>query len=154
MAGAEGPEGQAAIPTDGDISRDPVIDGMIRQEDEGKQGSVLDGVANHDDDKPSPDLPNELRFCYGVQRRSRGTVQHDFLEWTEHKAAHSDGHYTRAIASYKRWQRKTQPVPFAVVVRLEDLGREADVYARVANALTEVKVAARGRRQRQRSAGV
>ena len=64
-------------------------------------------------------------------KRSRGTVQHATYEWSQHRSEYSASHYTLAIAAYKRWARKVEKVPLAVVVRLEDLGHRVPIYTRV-----------------------
>jgi hypothetical protein len=83
------------------------------------------------EDTEETSLPKELAFVPSFQKRSRGTMQHASYEWTQHKAAYSDGHYVLAIASYKRWQRKVKRIPISVVVRLEDLGRKIPIYSHV-----------------------
>lgn len=76
-------------------------------------------------------LPKELKFKPTFRKRSRGSVQHASYQWSQHKKEYSDGHYTLAVAAYKRWQRKVENDPFAVVVRLEDLGRNVPIYVPV-----------------------
>lgn len=112
----------------GDVSRDAVIAAMSRPEEE---------------DVEVPDLPQELQFGIKVTQRSRGTVQHDVTDWRQHRAAFSEHNYTLAIAAFKRWTRQTQPVPYAVVVRLEETTRTAPIYTEVQNALVALRVQAR-----------
>lgn len=91
--------------------------------------AVINAMSTEDDDRADrPELPNELAFAHRVTRRSRGTVQHDWLEWSEHKEDFSADHYTLAVAAYSRWQRNTETAPYAVVIRLEDLGGTVHVY--------------------------
>ena len=104
----------------GDVDRDSVINAMSKEDD---------------DESDRPDQPNELPFTHRVTRRSRGTVQHDWLEWTEHKEGYSADHYTLAVAAYSRWDRNKKPgqrdfkaCPYAIVGRLEDLGGTVHVY--------------------------
>lgn len=97
----------------GDVDRDAVVNAMSTDDD---------------DTADRPELPDELAFAHRVTRRSRGTVQHDWLEWTEHKEAFSADHYTLAVAAYSKWQRNTEPAPYALVIRLEDLGGTVHVY--------------------------
>lgn len=104
----------------GDVDRDSVINAMSKEDD---------------DEIDRPDQPNELPFTHRVTRRSRGTVQHDWLEWTEHKEDYSADHYTLAVAAYSRWDRNKKPgqrdfkaCPYAIVARLEDLGGTVHVY--------------------------
>lgn len=104
----------------GDVDRDAVVNAMSKDDD---------------DESDRPELPDELTFAHRITRRSRGTVQHDWLEWTEHREDFSDDHYTLAVAAYSRWdrnkkpeQRGFKPCPYAIVVRLEDLGGTVHVY--------------------------
>ena len=113
----------------GDTSRDEVTGAM----------SLSD-----DDEADQPDLPHELPFNLGIQQRSRGTVQHDITEWKNHKATYSSNHYTLAIAAYEKWGRTNPPpIPFAVVVRLEDTARSAEIYSQVKNALISLEIPTR-----------
>jgi hypothetical protein len=123
----------------GDVSRDLVIAGMA--ESEVTDADPVDLVAEAKGEDPL----KELKFEYGVNRRSRGTVQHDFVEWTYHRSEYSENHYTLAIAAYERWGRENpHSVPFALVVRLEDDTRSANVYAEVRSALATLEVQVRG----------
>jgi len=58
------------------------------------------------------ELPSEVQFDHKVTRRSRGTVQHDSLEWTKHHEIFSQNLDTPALASHQRWSRAIKPVPF------------------------------------------
>jgi len=101
----------------GDVPRDDVIRAMsIEEEDDG--GDVP--------------RPGELSLEIGFRDRSRGTLQHSTMIW-DHAEAYSVGNYTLAVASYARWS--TASVPYAVVVRVEDLGGNVDVYTEVRAAL-------------------
>lgn len=115
----------------GNVNQDEIIAAMARDEEES-------------DDEA--ELPNELKFQYGIQQRSRGTIQHDIHEWTRHLEGYSENHYTLAIAAYERWGR-TNPdeVPFAIVVRVEDTGRKAKVYSAISQALIELQIQAEAR---------
>jgi hypothetical protein len=123
----------------GDVSRDLVVAQMADSE-------VADAEsANLVTQKKEEDSLKELKFQYGVNRRSRGTVQHDVAEWTYHRAEYSDNHYTLAVAAYERWGRTNpDPVPFAVVVRLEDDTGTANVYAEVRAALATLEARVQG----------
>lgn len=115
----------------GDTPPDAIVNAMSVDEDGGELGGT------------SEEAPVELKFFNGVTRRSRGTVQHDVLEWSRHSDAHSEHEYTLAIAAFEKWHRvNPPPVPFAVVVRLEDIGQTTtvDLYAEVQAALVEVRV--------------
>ncbi len=106
----------------GDVSRDVITSVMSNAStDDGDVEVAIEG-------SDAAELPNELQFTHRVTRRSRGTVQHDWLEWSQHRAEFSSNHYTIAIAAHKRWQRKQEPVPYAVGVRIEDLGATIPVY--------------------------
>ena len=117
----------------GDVSRDEITAAM----------STITEFETEVDGIEEADLPNELAFMHRVTRRSRGTVQHDWLEWTQHRAEFSTNHYTLAIASYKRWQRNQLPVPYAVVVRIEDLGGIVPVYNDVVSLLVPIETTIR-----------
>ena len=102
----------------GDVDRDAVVNAMSTDNDD-------------DDEADRPALPDELPFAHRVTRRSRGTVQHDWHEWAQHREGYSSDHYTLAVAAYSKWQRKSEATPFAIVVRLEDLGGTVQVYNHV-----------------------
>jgi len=116
----------------GDISRGAIVDAISKEE------------AEHDDTTEPAPKPNELAGELGFMRRSRGCVQHDIVVWQRHLPIHSSGPFTLAVATHKRWARKVQPVPFAVVLRLEDTGRTTPIYTEVKEILariaTEVRV--------------
>lgn len=116
----------------GDKSRDEIIEAMSEPSDESDEETFEDLFPIDGDDAT---LPKELPFAPAFQQRSRGTVQHACYEWNQHKKEYSDRHYTLAIAVYKRWARKVGNVPIAVVVRLEDLGRQVPIYAHVRNSI-------------------
>jgi len=112
----------------GDVDREEIISAM----------SVEDGDNDGEEQKRPGELPGKLR----VTLRSRGCVQHDIIEWSRHKEHYSDRNYTLAVAAYHKWTRKVDPIPFAVVVRLEDATRTTEVYAEVQNILTQIEVQA------------
>jgi hypothetical protein len=98
-----------------------------------------------DDEIPEedlPELPNEMKNSrFGFNLRSRGTVQHDVFEWNRHQREYSANHYTLAIASFERWNRsRPEPVPYGLVVRLEDQTSSAKIYTEIQNALIGVQV--------------
>lgn len=84
-------------------------------------------------------MPSEVQFDHQVNRRSRGTVQHDALEWPKHHENFSQNHTTLALASHKRWSRDLKPVPFGLVVRIEDTGAQVPIYTSITNEI-EVRV--------------
>jgi hypothetical protein len=113
----------------GDLTRDEVIDAMSASEAE-----------EDTDEEEDEDGPKELKFELGVSRRSRGCVQHDIYEWKRHLAHHSSNSYTFAITSQERWGRNSpDPIPYAVVIRLEETSGTAPIYAAVSNALTTAR---------------
>lgn len=112
----------------GDKSRDEIIDAMAESIDESDLEAPSDTKDRSDDDNELPPLPKELLFRPGVTQRSRGTVQHASYEWSQHRREFSDGHYTLAVAAHKRWARQVMNIPIAIVIRLEDLGREIPIY--------------------------
>lgn len=113
----------------GDVDRDEITAAM----------SVEDGDTGDEE----PHRPGELAGKLGVTLRSRGCVQHDIIEWSRHQARYSAGAYTLAVATYQKWKRKVKPIPYAVVVRLEDTTRTThSVYVEVQNALAMIEVRA------------
>jgi len=122
----------------GDVDREEIMTAMSRDE-ETENGET-------DDADEEVESPKELKFEQKITRRSRGTVQHDVFEWTQHRDEFSGKPYTLAVAAYKRWQRRVDDVPYAVVVRVEDLGRAANVYAEIKEILARLEVQARATR--------
>jgi len=119
----------------GNVDRDEIIAAMS-VEDEDDESPV-------DDEESDRGRPNELKFDLGISRRSRGTIQHDVCEWSRHKLEYSDNHYTLAVAAYEKWRRPNPPpVPYAVVIRLEDAGRKAKVYSEIQSILAQMEVQA------------
>lgn len=113
----------------GDVDKEEIIAAM----------SIEDG----DDGADQPERPGELSGTLRVTLRSRGCVQHDIIEWIRHQDHYSAGSYTLAVAAYQKWTRKVEPVPYAIVVRLEDTTRTAEVYTEVQNILARIQVEAR-----------
>ena len=118
----------------GDVDQEEVIRSMSVEE-EGEESNDEETAKN----------PKELKFEPGITLRSRGTVQHGICEWKIHKSEYSQQCYTLAIAAYEKWRRKNpNPVPYAVVVRLEDTTQTADVYVEVQKIMAQLEVQARG----------
>ena len=114
----------------GDKNREDIIAAMSKETDTG--------------DEEQPEIPGELKCKLGITARSRGTVQHDILEWYQHSADYSAGHYTLAIASYEKWGRShPEDMPYAIVVRLEDTTHSTQIYTAVSNILAQIEVEAR-----------
>ena len=115
----------------GDIDREQILEQMSGREAAGDS----DQVEPTEDPDAEADDASDLAFEHKVTRRSRGSVQHDWFDWKQHKAEFSDSHYTLAITATSRWSRNPQPTRFAVVVRIEDLGGTIPVYTEVETAL-------------------
>jgi len=113
--------------------------------DVGREEIVRYMSVEEEDDAERPPRPDELPSALGVNLRSRGIVQHDIIEWRRHERQFSEGNYTLAVAAYKKWARRVAPVPYAVVVRLEDTTRSAQVYSEVQKILAEIEVQSRAR---------
>ncbi len=124
----------------GNTSREEVIAGMSApEEDETRQP-----VENADASPEDAEGPDELKFSLGKTRRSRGVIQHDIAEWSIHKAEFSEHNYTLAVTAIEKWGLSNpQPVPFAVVVRLEDTSETTEIYNEVENALISLEVQTR-----------
>lgn len=115
----------------GDVDREMIV-GYMSLEEDGPTNSA------------PPGRPTEMQGQIGIRRRSRGTVQHDVFEWKRHQESFSASHYTLALAAYDRWRRtRSDPVPYAVVIRLEDVSQTAPVYSEVENAISRVQVQVR-----------
>jgi hypothetical protein len=116
----------------GDVSHEEVIAAMVDDDSE----EDMDEDEENEEEEAGP---KELKFTPGIKRRSRGIVQHGVFEWTQHEADYSTHPYTLAVGSYEKWGRlegKAPSLPYAVVVRLEDVGRSVKIYAKSKVALT------------------
>jgi hypothetical protein len=106
----------------GDVQQNDVIEAMSIADDE-------ENIAREAAEK-------ELLFQPGITLRSKGSVQHAVFEWTLHREEFSQNQYTLALASSEKWGRVNPPdVPYAVVVRIEDLSRSCEVQAHVRAAI-------------------
>ena len=124
----------------GDVDRNQIIDMMSASDDEAEP----EGVAEPTEDDPEQvGRPKELACQLGITQRSRGTIQHDIAEWSIHKPEYNANFYTLAVAAYHRWG--SEPVPFSVVIRIEDTAQKAKVYAGVQEVLTAIEAQARAR---------
>jgi len=128
----------------GNVSRDEIITAMsVEDEEEEKitdDNEITTAISvEEDEDDTAAGKPKELeKFKLGINRRSRGTVQHDVYEWSIHQEEYSKNFYTLAVAAYGKWN-KTDADPLAVVVRIEDTKGTVPVYAEVRN-LLEIEV--------------
>lgn len=118
----------------GDVDREAIIEQISRPLEDEENG-------------PAPEPPRvrlDLSGAHGLQRRSRGTAQYDAISWDLHGAEFSRNHYTLAVTTFEKWQRANPaPVPYAVVVRLEEQSRRVAIYDSVAIAL-EPQIEVRG----------
>ena len=126
----------------GDVDRSQIIDAMSTSDDDAEPNGQEEPTEEDAGDQPG--RPKELPCKIGITQRSRGTIQHDIAEWSIHKAEYSSNHYTLAVAAYKRWG--TQPVPFAIVLRIEDTAQKAPVYNGVQDILATIEAQTQARR--------
>jgi hypothetical protein len=123
------------------VTREAVVNAMSfhEEDDQNRNNSANDRQKRGKIPVPK-DMSGDLT---GLILRSRGTVQHDVFEWTDHLANFSTGSYTLAVAAFEKWQRsKPSALPLAVVVRLEDTTRTVQVYTEVRK-MVEAQAAAR-----------
>jgi hypothetical protein len=52
---------------------------------------------------------------------------------TKHHENFSQNHDTLALASHKHWSRDLKPVPFSLVLRIEDTGAQVPIYTAINN---------------------
>jgi hypothetical protein len=126
----------------GNVSRDEIIN-TISLEEENEEISdnkilVSTLVDDEDEETTTAKKPKELDFKLGLNRRSRGTVQHDIHEWSLHRKEYSENCYTLAVASHSKWN-KNEADPIAIVVRIEDTTGTVPVYTEV-RTLLQVEV--------------
>lgn len=111
----------------GDIPQEDIVNAMSQEDfDENNDGENF--------------IPSELITKLGITLRSKGTVQHDIAEWSRHQRSYSENNYTLAVVSQKKWTRMTEPVPFGIVVRLQDKTRSASIYTEVENILNNIQI--------------
>jgi hypothetical protein len=110
----------------GDVAREDVLTAMSRDLGE-------DAITEEDDGVVEDAVEvNEMPGALGIRKRSRGSVQHDVFDWRDHQERYSAGSYTLAVTSFERWGRANpDPVPFAIVVSLEDESRSVAIYSEV-----------------------
>lgn len=116
----------------GDVTKDAIIRYMSAEDDEDEtNGQQID-------------RPGELKGALGITIRSRGTIQHDVFEWTRHQDDYSADTYTLAVAAYEKWGRNNpEPVPYAVVVRIEETTQTAEIYSAIQNILARIETRVR-----------
>jgi len=109
----------------GDANQDAILNKMARDDD-------VNNLDEHGNSNSTDDKEITTLFHFKLSERSKGCIQHDFYDWKIHKPGYSDNHYTLAVAAYSKWQRRKQePVPLAVVVRIEDESRSAPIYTEI-----------------------
>jgi hypothetical protein len=125
----------------GNVSRDEIITAMsVEEEQEETTANEIITTMSVKQDEEEEEIatagrPKELnKFKLGINRRSRGTVQHDVYEWSLHREEYSNNFYTLAVAAYSKWN-ETEADPLAIVVRIEDTTGTVPVYAEVKNLL-------------------
>ena len=103
---------------------------------------IISAMSIESEDADPPPIPNEIpNPKIGISLRSRGTTQHDIYEWSAHQREYSANFYTLAIAAYEKWGRPNpDPVPYAIVVRLEDTTRTCNIYTEIQNIYARVEV--------------
>lgn len=109
----------------GNVERQSIIDIMSTETE----------ATESEDESASSDQVKELQFDHKLTRRSRGAVQHDIHEWTRHYEEFSANHYTLAVGAYKRWNRAKEPVPFGLVIRIEDCKANVQIYQQIKQAV-------------------
>jgi len=127
----------------GDGSRDAVVAAMSANEDENDTQDESDA-----EEIDQGEELKELKFELGITKRSRGSIQHDVAEWSVHKAEFSTHNYTLALTAFEKWGRTNlSPVPFAVVVRLEDTSQTVNIFTEVDNAFVAIEIESRAVRR-------
>ncbi len=142
----------------GNIDRNQVIEMMSVDDEESGGATAADPeielevpgeadaeTAVSEEEADQPGRLKEVGYRYGINLRSRGTVQHDATQWYTHKPEYSSNHYTLAIAARENWGGVTTPLPLSVVVRIEDTSRTAHVYTEVRDILATIEVEAQSR---------
>ncbi|MEZ6095403.1 MAG: hypothetical protein R3C03_14435 [Pirellulaceae bacterium] len=81
----------------GDVDRELILEKMSDSSD--VEADTEDGGT------PEAESATELGFEHKITKRSRGSVQHDWFEWQNHKPEFSTSHYTLAITATSRWSR-------------------------------------------------
>lgn len=104
------------------------------------QETIIDDISKRDDlfalidDEAQTITKGEILGRFKVNCRSRGTIQHDVFEWTQHKREFSRRDHTLVIAanSNSQWKnRKQMPIPYAVVVHIEDESRSVPIFTKI-----------------------
>ena len=103
---------------------------------------IFSAMSVEAEDIEQSEMPNEMKNPkIGISLRSRGTIQHDIYEWSRHQIEYSAHFYTLAVAAYEKWGRANpEPVPYAIVVRLEDTTRTSDIYTEIQKIYARVEV--------------
>lgn len=125
----------------GDAPEEEIIEILASSEEANdEENESEEGLDDELDDSSSSLAGSKELKChlYGLRTRSKGTIQHDVFEWTNHRESYSDNDYLLAVSLYKRWS--TLPVPFAVVVRLEETSWSTPIYSKVKARIGELRV--------------
>lgn len=128
----------------GDASESEVLSAMSSETEVGdvEQGDSFESIDlsfEQEDGDESVDTKELKKSRYGLRQRSKGTVQHDVFEWKHHKEDYSRNDYQLAVSLFKRWGGSSA-VPFAVVVRIEDVSLSVPIYSAIKVRLLETRV--------------
>jgi hypothetical protein len=89
---------------------------------------------------------DDLKTELGISRRSCGTLQVDTHSWTKHEADYSADDYTIGVTlSAASWCKKSELIPMAVVVRVEDTTGNCEVLYERVQAKTRARARERAR---------
>jgi hypothetical protein len=113
-------------------------DSIFDEESDPQEDAVDLLLEGEEDDETESNVKELKKSRFGIQTRSKGTVQHDVFKWTQHKEHYSKNDYILAVSLYKRWSSKQ--VPFAVVIRLEDSSNTIPIYSKVRAKLLAAQV--------------
>jgi hypothetical protein len=109
----------------GDGDQQAILQKMRKDEDESE-----DEVNDNANDR-------EIKFSYGIKKRSKGCIQHDYCTWKQHRKNYSQNDYILAITAYDKWHRKQEPVRLAIVVRIEEESRKIQIYSEIKNIIKQ-----------------
>lgn len=131
----------------GNVSLETIISDMSKSKPE-----FLWDIAE-DKDKYQTKTDGALDGRFKVTCRSRGTIQHDVFEWVQHKKEYSQGDHTLVVAANpnSQWKGKgrlKEPVPYSVVVHIEDESRSVPINTKIRQAIqNQAKTKTKARRR-------